>query len=232
MQNQKPKSREHILRDWEIEIILDEVESFREEFIVKASLGLATRISETTHIRLQDIDFANSEIILKDGYFCGCAYCMRAEYSKDWKKQGYYYMKSNRKKNSTEHQRVIGMSPEIKKLFQYYFKPYKIGDEKIRRESVIDMYYSPNGAYQVVHRLYQRILDKEEENPSRRKLQHKLFPHCLRATAIRLILAKMRNEYGSADAYALSSIAGWKDIKTSMIYISDEYGREIMKKSL
>jgi len=215
--NIKPKAKEHILEDWELEIIEKELKGEKEELVFYGLLGTGCRVAEFSHIHKSHI--VGDVLYLQEGFPCSCTYCARRKYKKErttrsgktiqeQRKNGYYYHKN---RNSS---REIGLSPETMKLFFYFFKK--------GRDKITDFIPSPDAAYMVLKNLYNRILRKEKKDPDRRRLIHKLFPHCLRATHAKHLVDNMRTERGFADPYILADAMGWSSIETSMQYISGQ----------
>lgn len=183
---QKPKSRDNVLTEEEIELLKNSCNSETEKLVVYGLLFSGMRISEFIHFRRSWIgkrdntEFIKIPLQMK----CPCCECKRTHEGKPaglWRGKTKYA------------ERTLPILDELKEILDVYFA---------KHETIIETVSSRIRAWEIVKQVAKRS-----------KIDHKVFPHCIRAT-FATILAKK-----GFDAIFLQHAMGWKKISMAEEYV-------------
>ncbi len=184
MQRIKPKSRENRLTTTEIETMKEACRHLEERVVVYGLLYTGMRISEFIHMRRDWVDFKEGIIHIPYRQKCNCYECM----AKEGEHRGFFKCK-------TKHgERPIPILEELRPILKEYFGEYL---------SVQDLVENRVNAWRIVKNIARRA-----------KIEHPVFPHCIRATFASLLVEK-----GLNDPITLKDVMGWKKINMAEAYI-------------
>ena len=186
----KPKTRENVLEEEEIEKLLAAVKTKLEEFIVKVLLYTGLRVSELIHLRRDWVDFKHEKISVPERQPCGCETCervLRNKKGKITKPSGFWQPKT------PEGAGTIPMVPEVKPILKWFLNQH---------EEVMNVFpyrqYINNTLKKVVKRV---------------KLGHPVFPHALRGTFATILADK------DFDVFEIKDALRWKTIQPAIFYV-------------
>jgi len=218
------KSREHVLDDWEIELMLNSPMNFEEKICYHLLFFSGMRIGEAIHLKKSWIK--NGKVIkIPEKQECNCSYCKR-QFNK--KKKRYLLAKKKflNLKNPTEKEIKSFEKREsdwlkIKDLQGYWLpktdkaiRPIPIRKEL--NEILKDIFTKTNSVMNIIKTpsTWRAIIQNHYEKYLKDKLEHYICPHILRATYASLLAS---TDYTSAE---LKAEMGWANIS-----VADEYLR-------
>jgi integrase/recombinase XerD len=163
MNKPKPKSRENVLTEEEIEMLKAACKTEEEKLVVYGLLYTGMRISEYIHLNKQWINTKTDPPSIKIPYEmkCNCYECKKAHGKKP---AGMWRAK-------TKHaERVIPILPEVDDILYNYF---------LKHNSIMETIPTRIYAWKIV-----------KEVAKRAKIKHPIFPHCIRATFATIVAKK------------------------------------------
>ncbi len=186
----KPKTKENILTDPEVDAVLDACATRLDDFSFRSLVYVGFRVSEFTHMKKDWVNWPREIITIPSRMKCDCTPC-REEYrnkkNKITKPSGYWQPKT------PAGARTIPVVPEYKDQLKWFYKDHR---------EVMEVY--PWRQY--VNRLLTDLEDRTD-------LHHRLFPHCLRGTFATMLARK------GFSPYEIKDVLGWERIEQAMYYV-------------
>jgi len=196
----KPLSVDNVLSNNEIKLLKSACETYEERLLIFGLLYTGMRISEFIHFNKSWINRRIGSIIIPTEQKCPCYECKKEIWRKRKDKNTGETIERILKKPSgiwmpkTKHgHRRIEILPEIKDIFEEYFKDHYSISEVIK------------------HRIMGWSILKEVSK--RADIPHKVFPHAIRATFASILAEK------GFDVWTIQSTLGWASLEPAMSYI-------------
>ena len=186
----KPKTRENVLEDEEIEALLKAVRTRLEEFVVRVLLYTGLRVSELVHMRLSWVNFSRNRITVPYSQPCKCESCKRVLTNKKGKvvkPAGVWQPKTEAGAGS------IPIVPEARPILEWFFSEHKTVMEAFPWR-------------QNVNNFLKRVA-------VRAAIKHPVFPHALRGTFATLLASK------GFDVFEVKDALRWKTIRPAIFYV-------------